>query len=146
MIELTDIAESRAVKNALRNCSNEIYQLTGISVKVGINLQFCNPESSEKVNSLQQLVCREFNLTWPQITGKRIEGLPVIDARHTFMYLAYLFLNMTQYQIVQECRKKDHTTVHYAVYKINRCYQIKDDVTQKVERVKFNLFEYLNNQ
>lgn len=130
----TRIEEMPCVVSAIRRAEMEIRELVGKDVSLRIDQ--ISYDETERKTILQEIVCNYFQVSWSQIAAKsRSNKENVVDARHTYMYLAHTICKCTLVEVAQDCGR-DHTTAVHAVQKIKDYYKVKDHFTVHVDAIK----------
>lgn len=138
MIPQIKIEEEPNVRKVLRRAEVVIEAITGKVVRLHVNRDY--EVCPDYLNKLQGLVCEHFNVTWQQLVSKkryRTSGL--IDARHTYMYLASSLLKFSLADIGRHL-DRDHTSVIHAKKKIEGFYYVGDPLIRDIETIKSKLF------
>lgn len=129
------IEEMPCVIAAIRKAEVEITGMIGKDVSLRIDQ--ISYDKTERKNILQEIVCDYFRVTWKQIASKsRSNKENVVDARHTYMYLAHKVCKYTVSEVAKDCGGRDHSTAVNAIAKIRGYYKVNDHFISHVEAIK----------
>lgn len=145
MTNQINIRELPVVQKELIKCAEAIKALLGYDVTLDINISHVNISSPAAVQHLQYLICDEFKVRWVDVDGESRDntGTKLVDARHTFFYLAVKVLRLSTKEAGKQCGNRDHSTVIYARDKIKDFYESGDALIERVENVKLKIQSYL---
>jgi chromosomal replication initiation ATPase DnaA len=123
------------VQHVLENARNEIEQLTGIHVRLTVE-QLPKDKTDKMLQLIADLVCAEFAVSWEQLKGKkRYTGNDLIDARHTFMYIAHRVKGFSCIVTGKYVGNKNHSTVLHASRKIMGYIKMSDPVVGRIKKI-----------
>jgi chromosomal replication initiation ATPase DnaA len=83
----------------------------------------------DRTELIQKIICGEFGVTWPDITGHR-RWVNLVLARHFYCYYAKLFMGHGP-RVLGNTINKDHSTTIHGVNKLNVLLSVKDPITQR---------------
>ena len=129
------IADMPVVNKILDTAAREIFQATGVKVVLSIqpDVQF---DEARDTKILKQLVTSHFDISWNKILSPT-KAYDVIDARHTYIFIAHNVIGRSLKNCASDCGRNDHTTAWHAVEKIKHFYDIKDKLTNSIELIKY---------
>jgi chromosomal replication initiation ATPase DnaA len=120
-----------AISKILTDCENQLYSLIGSPIKV----KLIYTPTSVNEETFQNLICDQFNVHWHQIVSHTRKAEAVI-ARHVYWWLCYKWLNATSTSLGEKFNR-DHSTVLYALGKVNDLIAAKDDfVCSKIRNIE----------
>lgn len=132
---MLDITELPVVQKVLQDAKYKIIELTGLNVNVEVKVLNTDNMQS-KLSLIAKHVCDVYNVTLAQLqSSRRTTGNSLVDARHSFMYIAHKVVGYTSKETGRFLNDKDHSTVLYACTKIKDFYKVKDPMILKVNEI-----------
>jgi chromosomal replication initiator protein len=95
-------------------------------------------ERKVSIENIQRLVCREFNISLPQLKSKN-NSRKVAYPRQIAMYLAKQFTPTSLPQIGREFGGKHHTTVLHSINKIEELRKVDRDLNRLINKLSDSL-------
>ena len=122
------------VRELVEDARLKIMQLTGVLVRISVE-EIPADQMEQMLAYILDRVCETFDVSTADMKSvKRTAITGLVDARHTFFYIAHELRGISCTRVGAYC-KRDHTTVLHACNKIAGFYHTNDDVIIKVNQV-----------
>jgi chromosomal replication initiation ATPase DnaA len=126
-----DIELLPAITAIISNTEKQLARIIGTPVK--LKMRLLNDEINETF--LQTLVCEEFDVKWPDLLSPSRKA-ELVAARQVYWWLCRKYTGATVTKLGSDFGK-DHTTVLYALQRVNDLIDTKDDtVLPKLKEIE----------
>jgi chromosomal replication initiation ATPase DnaA len=125
-----------AIAHIVSTAEYQLKTISGFDIKVRLSI----PNKEVNLMRLQEEVCKEFDVTWNEISGKS-RPHHIVTARFIRIYFMRNELGMKLKDIGKLLGGRDHTTIIHAISSINRFIETRDSaVYPSIVRINNLLF------
>lgn len=132
------------IKQILDRCQKDLEHATGKPVSVHYSIKI----HKITVDTIIQIVCEHFQLTWTQIIKQTRERERIIP-RQLFVWLACTYTNTSLVELARITGGQDHTTVIHARERVREMIATKDSLyiepLNAIEKKLFSINEAQTN-
>jgi len=136
-----DISTLPTVQKVITQASLDIYNMTGLNVRVVVQVMQDGADSEAYGNliRLRNLVSSYFKMPF-EIIAMKSRKKSIVDARHVYIFIAHKVLGLSHTAIADEFGQ-DRTAIIHAVNKIDGFIKVNDPAADDA----FKVFELFTN-
>jgi hypothetical protein len=135
---VADINSFPVVQKAIEKAQKTILEDCGIHIILLPTLDLSlNVDANQMV--LRRIILEYYAVkNWSQIVSKnRLQKL--VNARHAYMYFLRKYFGFSLQQIANELALKNHTSILYAIKKINGYIEVNDEAAAEILEIENKL-------
>lgn len=131
--KIQTIGRAPLIRKVIQEAERQLTDIVGCKASISISFKDRREANTVEMTKLKSYICDKFDVTWEQVIG-RSRMRDIVNARYSFIYIAFTQLNLNKSQIGDICHR-DHTTVIHALICVEQMYYRSDPVAKMIDDI-----------